>query len=92
MRGLTLAGWHLVNYHTYALAQAYRDEGMPAYVRLQAEEFSAESDGYTATRHQREAGTGYFDQVLVTITAGAASTGALQGSTEKEQFTKAPGA
>ncbi len=88
---ITLAGWHLVNYHTYALSQAYRDEGMPAYVRLQAEEFSAESDGYTATRHQREAGTGYFDRVLMTITAGTASTGALEGSTEAEQFRKASG-
>ncbi len=89
---ITLAGWPLVNYHTFALAQAYRDEGMSAYVRLQAEEFAAETDGYTATRHQREAGTGYFDRVLMTITAGTASTGALDGSTESEQFKKASSA
>jgi isocitrate lyase len=89
---ITLAGWHLVNFETFSLAQAYRDEGMPAYVRLQAEEFAAESVGYTATRHQREAGTGYFDRVLMTITAGEASTGALDGSTEKDQFQAASSA
>jgi isocitrate lyase len=83
---ITLAGWHLVNYHTFDLARAYAAEGMPAYVRLQHEEFAREKDGYTATRHQREAGTGYFDQVLTTITGGSASTGALSGSTEAEQF------
>jgi isocitrate lyase len=89
---ITLAGWHLVNFETFSLAQAYRDEGMPAYVRLQAEEFAAESVGYTATRHQREAGTGYFDRVLMTITAGEASTGALDGSTENDQFRAASSA
>jgi isocitrate lyase len=83
---ITLAGWHLVNYHTFDLAQAYAAEGMPAYVRLQQQEFAREQDGYTATKHQREAGTGYFDQVLTTITGGEASTGALSGSTEAEQF------
>ena len=83
---ITLAGWHLVNYHTFDLAQAYAAEGMPAYVRLQKQEFAREQDGYTATKHQREAGTGYFDQVLTTITGGEASTGALSGSTEAEQF------
>src|SRR5438105_12338475 len=83
---ITLAGWHLVNYHTFDLARAYAAEGMPAYVRLQHEEFARESDGYTATKHQREAGTGYFDQILTTITGGDASTGALSGSTEAEQF------
>ncbi len=83
---ITLAGWHLINYHTFSLAQRYREEGMPAYVRLQAEEFAAEPEGYTATRHQREAGTGYFDRILMTITAGEASTAALDGSTEAEQF------
>ncbi len=83
---ITLAGWHLVNLRTFELARAYRDEGMPAYVRLQEEEFARAPDGYTATRHQREAGTAYFDQVLTTITGGNASTGALKGSTEAAQF------
>jgi isocitrate lyase len=83
---ITLAGWHLVNLHTFELAKAYASEGMPAYVRLQRQEFAREADGYTATKHQREAGTGYFDQVLTTITGGQASTAALRGSTEAEQF------
>ena len=63
-----------------------REQGMPAYVRIQAGEFAREADGYTATRHQREAGTGYFDQVLQAVTGGQASTAALMGRTEKEQF------
>ena len=65
---ITLAGWHLVNLHTFELAKAYAADGMPAYVRLQAKEFARERDGYTGTQHQRESGTGYFDQVLTTIT------------------------
>lgn len=83
---ITLAGWHLLNYHAFDLARSFREEGMPAYVRLQHEEFAREREGYTATRHQREVGTGYFDQVLMAITCGAASTSALAGSTEAEQF------
>jgi isocitrate lyase len=83
---ITLAGWHLINLRTFELARAYADEGMPAYVRVQQEEFAREADGYTATKHQREAGTGYFDRVLMTVTRGEASTGALAGSTEAEQF------
>jgi isocitrate lyase len=83
---ITLAGWHLINLHTFDLAAAYQREGMPAYVRLQHEEFAREADGYTAAKHQREAGTGFFDQVLLAITAGTASTAALNGSTEAEQF------
>ena len=83
---ITLAGWHLVNLHTFELARAYASEGMPAYVRLQAQEFARERDGYTATKHQREAGTGYFDAVLTAITGGESSTAALAGSTESEQF------
>jgi isocitrate/methylisocitrate lyase len=83
---ITLAGWHLINLETFDLASAYRDEGMPAYVRVQEREFEREAAGYTATKHQREAGTGYFDQVLSVITSGQASTGALSGSTEEEQF------
>lgn len=83
---ITLAGWHLLNLHTFELAKAFASEGMPAYVRLQAKEFARERDGYTGTKHQRESGTGYFDQVLTTITGGTASTEALRGSTEAEQF------
>ena len=83
---ITLAGWHLINLETFELAQAYRDEGMPAYVRVQEREFAREADGYTATKHQREAGTGYFDLVLQTVSGGTASTAALTGSTEAEQF------
>ncbi len=83
---ITLAGWHLINYHTFDLAQAYATDGMPAYVDLQNREFAAEQGGYTATKHQREAGTGYFDELLLTIMGGQASTAALAGSTEAEQF------
>jgi isocitrate lyase len=83
---ITLAGWHSINLHTYSLAHDYAQRGMSAYVEIQQEEFAAEGNGYTATRHQREAGAGYFDQVLMTVTGGAGSTGALTGSTEAEQF------
>jgi isocitrate lyase len=83
---ITLAGWHLINLETFELAQAYREEGMPAYVRVQEREFAREKDGYTATKHQREAGTGYFDLVLQTVSGGTASTAALTGSTEAAQF------
>ncbi len=83
---ITLAGWHLVNYGAFDLAQNYAKSGMTAYVQLQEAEFAREASGYTATRHQREVGTGYFDQVLMTITGGEASTSALAGSTETEQF------
>jgi isocitrate lyase len=86
---ITLAGWHLVNLHTYELARAYANDGMPAYVELQNREFARERDGYTATKHQREAGTGYFDQVLLAISGGEAATAALVGSTEAEQFHEA---
>jgi len=83
---ITLAGWHMVNLHAFELAREYAEEGMPAYVRLQKREFELEADGYTATRHQREAGTAYFDQLLLTIAGGESSTAALHGSTESEQF------
>jgi isocitrate lyase len=89
---ITLAGWHLINLRTFELAHAYQADGMPAYVALQREEFAREADGYTATKHQREAGTGYFDDVLMTITGGESATGALAGSTEEEQFRGADGA
>ncbi|MBC7541610.1 MAG: isocitrate lyase [Candidatus Sericytochromatia bacterium] len=83
---ITLAGWHLNNFHSFDLADGYRHEGMTAYVRLQEQEFAGEARGYTAARHQREVGTGYFDQVLMAVTGGQSSTGALSGSTESEQF------
>jgi isocitrate lyase len=83
---ITLAGWHSVNYHMFDLALNYKHTGMPAFVELQSKEFAKEIDGYSATRHQREVGTGYFDQVLLTITGGKSSTTALEGSTESEQF------
>ncbi len=82
---ITLAGFHALNYSMFDLARGYADEGMPAYVRLQEAEFAAEKAGYTATRHQREAGTGYFDLVASAITPDS-STVALAGSTEAEQF------
>lgn len=82
---ITLAGWHLLNYHTFDLAHRYAHEGMSAYVGLQEQEFRAADKGYTAVKHQAEVGTGYFDQVLQIITEGQASTEALSGSTE-EQF------
>jgi isocitrate lyase len=83
---ITLAGWHLLNLHTFELANAYSKTGMTAYVNLQETEFSREKDGYSATRHQREVGTGYFDEILMAVTGGAASTAALAHSTEADQF------
>jgi len=83
---ITLAGFHALNHGMFELADAYREEGMTAYARLQTAEFEAEAKGYTATRHQREVGTGYFDAVSETLSAGLASTLALTGSTEKDQF------
>ncbi|HTP25756.1 MAG TPA: isocitrate lyase, partial [Anaeromyxobacteraceae bacterium] len=86
---VTLAGFHAVNYAMFKLARDYRDRGMAAYSQLQQEEFALERSGYTATRHQQEVGTGYFDRVLETITGGIASTRALAGSTEVAQFSQA---
>ncbi len=83
---VTLAGFHALNYGMYELARKYKDRGMAAYSELQQAEFAAEKDGYTATRHQREVGTGYFDQVAEVISGGASSTLALEDSTEKHQF------
>jgi isocitrate lyase len=82
---ITLAGFHSLNAAMFELAAAFAEEGMPAYVRLQEREFELERSGYTATRHQREVGTGYFDLVTSAITPDA-STVALHGSTESEQF------
>jgi len=83
---ITLAGFHAVNLSMFELARGYRDEAMTAYVRLQEREFELEDEGYTATRHQREVGAGYFDEVLQAVTGGMSSTLALKGSTEEEQF------
>ena len=83
---VTLAGFHALNYGMFKLAHGYRDRGMAAYSELQEAEFAAESDGYTATKHQREVGTGYFDAVAQVIASGESSTTALAGSTEEEQF------
>jgi isocitrate lyase len=86
---VTLAGFHALNHSMFELARGYRDRGMAAYSELQQEEFASEVYGYTATRHQREVGTGYFDEVAQTISGGKSSTTALKGSTEAEQFTEA---
>jgi isocitrate lyase len=83
---ITLAGFHALNASMFELARGYSSSGMPAYVDLQEREFALESAGYTATRHQREVGAGYFDRVASVLSAGAASTLALHGSTEEDQF------
>ncbi|MGK7297182.1 MAG: isocitrate lyase [Candidatus Wenzhouxiangella sp. M2_3B_020] len=83
---ITLAGFHALNYSMFELARGYKDRQMEAYVELQEAEFAAEKDGYTATRHQREVGTGYFDTLTQAISGGNSSLGALTGSTEEEQF------
>ena len=83
---VTLAGFHALNYSMFDLATNYKDDGMSAYVELQQKEFAAEGRGYTATKHQREVGTGYFDAVKNMITGGESSTLALKESTETKQF------
>lgn len=83
---ITLAGFHALNHSFFQLATAYKARGMAAYSELQQEEFAAESAGYTATRHQREVGTGYFDEIAQVVSEGKSSTTALHGSTEEEQF------
>jgi isocitrate lyase len=83
---VTLAGFHALNFAMFELALDYKERGMAAYSQLQQAEFAKESQGYTATKHQREVGTGYFDAVSSVISAGQASTLALKGSTEEEQF------
>ncbi len=83
---VTLAGFHSLNYSMFELARQYKETGMAAYSQLQQAEFGAEENGYTATRHQREVGTGYFDQVSLVVSGGHSSTTALKGSTEEEQF------
>ncbi len=86
---VTLAGFHSLNAGMFELARGYAHEGMPAYVALQELEFSLEEHGYTATRHQREVGAGYFDKVVEAVSGGQSSTLALTGSTEAEQFSAA---
>jgi isocitrate lyase len=83
---VTLAGFHTLNYSMFKLARGYRDRGMAAYSELQQSEFAAEAEGYSATKHQQEVGTGYFDEVAKVIAGGKTSTAALAGSTEQEQF------
>jgi isocitrate lyase len=83
---VTLAGFHALNYSMFSLAHDYRDNGMAAYSKLQQAEFAMEQQGYTATRHQREVGAGYFDDVAQVIAGGMSSTTAMTGSTEEEQF------
>jgi isocitrate lyase len=83
---VTLAGFHALNYSMFDLARNYKERGMKAYSELQQAEFAAEEHGYTATKHQREVGAGYFDEVAQIVAGGAASTTALTGSTEEAQF------
>lgn len=83
---VTLAGFHALNYSMFNLAHGYKDRGMAAYSELQQAEFASEKYGYSATRHQREVGTGYFDAVSMVVTGGQSSTTALKGSTEEAQF------
>ncbi|NKY99342.1 isocitrate lyase [Nocardiopsis alborubida] len=85
---ITLAGFHSLNHSMFNLAKGYAQNGMTSYVELQEAEFAAESQGYTATRHQREVGTGYFDSISTTISPEASTT-ALTGSTEEDQFSAA---
>ena len=85
---ITLAGFHALNESMFELARGYAEEGMTAYVRLQEREFELEAEGYTATRHQREVGAGYFDQVAQAVSGGESSTLALKGSTEEAQFSE----
>jgi isocitrate lyase len=86
---ITLAGFHALNYSMFELAQGYKSSQMSAYVALQQAEFAAEARGYTATKHQREVGAGYFDDVTQTVSAGTSSLSALTGSTEEQQFRSA---
>ena len=86
---ITLAGWHTLNYHIWELAKGYKARGMPAFVELQQKEFLAQAQGFTAVKHQREVGAGYFDEVVLALTQGEASTLALKGSTEEAQFNEA---
>ena len=83
---ITLAGFHALNHAMFTLARDFKERGMSAYADFQQLEFASEVDGYTATRHQREVGTGYFDEIARVVSEGLSSTTALDGSTESEQF------
>ena len=83
---ITLAGFHAQNYAIFDLAKKYKQYGMSAYSRLQQKEFDSEKEGYTATKHQREVGTSYFDEISNTISSGKSSTTAMKNSTEEDQF------
>ena len=83
---VTLAGFHTLNYSMFELSKKYETEGMAAYSNFQQKEFKAAKDGFTATKHQHEVGTGYFDKVSQVISGGNSSTLALKNSTEEDQF------
>ena len=87
---ITLAGFHSLNLSMFELARDFRARGMAAYAEFQQTEFAAEAFGYTATKHQREVGAGYFDQIARIVGGGRSSTTALDGSTEDEQFFATP--
>lgn len=87
---ITLAGWHALNYHIFDLSDKYRERGMAAYVELQEQEFSSADRGYSAAKHQREVGAGYFDAVTNVVSGGSSELTALSGSTEEEQFEEGP--
>lgn len=87
---ITLAGFHSINHAMFKLAHDYKDRGMAAYTKIQEDEFAMAKDGFTAHKHQREVGTGYFDKIAMAISGGTTSTAALTGSTEEEQFSQRP--
>ena len=87
---VTLAGFHSLNHAMFKLAKDYQHRGMTAYTKIQEDEFAQAKHGFTCHKHQREVGTGYFDQVSMAISGGKSSTTALSGSTEEEQFTSSP--
>ncbi|MFZ1091445.1 MAG: isocitrate lyase, partial [Xanthobacteraceae bacterium] len=87
---VTLAGFHSLNHGMFELARGYRERGMTAYSELQRAEFASEAHGYSATRHQREVGTGYFDLLNVAVSGAGSPTAAMAGSTEALQFQRSP--
>ncbi len=87
---VTLAGFHSMNLSMFRLARDYRNAGMTAYTELQQEEFAAKEEGYAAVEHQAFVGTGYFDEIATVLSGGTASTLAMEGSTETEQFHERP--
>ena len=87
---ITLAGFHSLNHAMFKLALDYKTNGMSAYTKIQEDEFAMAKEGFTAHKHQREVGTGYFDKLGQAIAGGVTSTAALKGSTEEEQFSQRP--